>query len=48
MKKEYAQTADDVVWRRSKLGLRMTAAQIADLDEWITGNQSGPRSAAAE
>jgi len=24
-----------VVWRRSKLGLRMTAEQIAALDAWM-------------
>ena len=29
---EWAMTADDIVWRRSKLGLRLTAAQIAALD----------------
>jgi len=29
---EWAQTAADVVWRRSKLGLRMTAAEIARVD----------------
>ncbi len=32
---EYARTAEDVVWRRSKLGLRMTADQIEALDEWM-------------
>jgi glycerol-3-phosphate dehydrogenase len=32
---EYARAAEDVVWRRSKLGLRMTAAQIAALDVWM-------------
>jgi glycerol-3-phosphate dehydrogenase len=47
IEKEFAQDADDIVWRRSKLGLRMTAAQIARLDEWITDNQSGTLSAAA-
>jgi len=31
--KEYARSAADIVWRRSKLGLRMTTAQIARLDE---------------
>ncbi|MGB5558936.1 MAG: glycerol-3-phosphate dehydrogenase [Paracoccaceae bacterium] len=35
MDREYARTAEDVVWRRSKLGLRMTAAEIADLDDWM-------------
>ena len=30
---EWARTADDVVWRRSKLGLRLTPQQIASIDE---------------
>jgi glycerol-3-phosphate dehydrogenase len=32
---EWARTAEDVVWRRSKLGLRLSAAEIAALDEWM-------------
>ncbi|MCH8491497.1 MAG: glycerol-3-phosphate dehydrogenase, partial [Oceanicaulis sp.] len=35
MAHEYARTADDVLWRRSKLGLRLTAEQVADLSGWI-------------
>ena len=35
MTREFAQRAEDVVWRRSKLGLRLTAEQIAALDEWM-------------
>ena len=35
MDREYARTAEDVVWRRSKLGLRMTQEQIAALDAWM-------------
>jgi glycerol-3-phosphate dehydrogenase len=35
MAREYAVTADDVVWRRSKLGLRMTKDQIAVLDAYM-------------
>ncbi|MDI3336846.1 glycerol-3-phosphate dehydrogenase [Defluviimonas aestuarii] len=35
MEKEYAKNAEDVVWRRTKLGLRMDAAQIAALDAWM-------------
>jgi glycerol-3-phosphate dehydrogenase len=30
---EWARTAEDVVWRRTKLGLRMSAEQIAAVDE---------------
>ncbi len=35
MREEWARTAEDVVWRRSKLGLRMSAAQIAALDAFM-------------
>lgn len=38
MTREYARTAEDVVWRRNKLGLRLTAAQIAALDVWMQAN----------
>ncbi len=33
--REFARTAEDIVWRRSKLGLRMTAEQIAAVDAHI-------------
>lgn len=32
---EYARTAEDVVWRRNKLGLRLSAAEIEKLDTWM-------------
>jgi len=32
---EWARSADDVVWRRSKLGLCLTPAEIAALDAWM-------------
>jgi len=35
MANEWAQTADDVLWRRSKLGLRFTQAQTAALDRFM-------------
>ncbi len=35
MTKEWAQTADDVLWRRSKLGLRFSDAQRATLDRFM-------------
>ena len=35
MSKEWAVTADDVLWRRSKLGLRFSAAQRATLDRFM-------------
>lgn len=37
---EFARTAEDIVWRRNKLGLRMTAEQIATLDNWISTHRS--------
>mgnify|MGYP001144861327 FL=1 len=41
MAHEFAQTAEDVVWRRSKLGLRLTKQQVTELDEWM-GAQRKP------
>ncbi|WP_417726360.1 glycerol-3-phosphate dehydrogenase [Roseovarius sp.] len=35
MDHEYARVAADVVWRRTRLGLKMTEAQIAALDNWM-------------
>ena len=35
MEKEYACTAQDVVWRRSRLGLRMSKAEVAELEIWM-------------
>ena len=32
---EWAQSAEDVLWRRSKLGLRLDAAQVARLQAWM-------------
>ena len=40
MAQEWAVSAEDIVWRRSKLGLRMTAAEIAALDEWLTAHHA--------
>jgi glycerol-3-phosphate dehydrogenase len=36
---EWARTADDIVWRRSKLGLRLTPQEITALDLWIAAQQ---------
>ena len=35
MTNEWAMTAEDIVWRRSKLGLRLSDDEIAALDDWI-------------
>ena len=32
---EWAETADDILWRRSKLGLSTTAEEAAALDQWL-------------
>ncbi|SLN32983.1 glycerol-3-phosphate dehydrogenase [Pseudooctadecabacter jejudonensis] len=37
MDKEYARRAEDVVWRRNKLGLRLSKDEIATLDAWMIG-----------
>ena len=34
---EFARTADDILWRRSKLGLSLTAAQQAALRDFVEG-----------
>ena len=36
VEKEFAKTAEDIVWRRSKLGLRLTTQEIEVLDVWLT------------
>jgi glycerol-3-phosphate dehydrogenase len=35
MQREWARTAEDVLWRRSKLGLRLTDAEAQRLDAWM-------------
>jgi glycerol-3-phosphate dehydrogenase len=45
MRHEFAQTADDVLWRRSKLGLRVGAEAEAALTRFM---ESGGGRAAAE
>jgi glycerol-3-phosphate dehydrogenase len=48
MAEEWADTAEDIVWRRSKLGLRLSGAEIAALDDWIAVNRALPDYAARE
>jgi glycerol-3-phosphate dehydrogenase len=40
MAHEFAKAAADIVWRRTKLGLRMGSAQIAALDEYMARTAS--------
>ena len=35
MEHEFATRAEDVVWRRTKLGLRLTLTQIAAIDDYM-------------
>jgi len=35
MRHEWARRADDVLWRRTKLGLRLTADEARALDDWM-------------
>lgn len=35
VEREFAHTAEDIIWRRSKLGLRMTSEEISALDSWM-------------
>ena len=44
MEKEYARTAEDVVWRRSRSGLRMTQAEIGELETWMKGTRTSDAS----
>ncbi len=46
MDQEWAERAEDVLWRRSKLGLRLTPAQAAAIDDFM--RRQVPRLAAAE
>ena len=48
MANEWAVSADDVVWRRSKLGLRMSADQIERLDRFMADAASRAIVPAAE
>lgn len=48
MDREFACTAEDIVWRRSKLGLRMSAGEISNLDNWMQHRRASGETAAAE
>jgi glycerol-3-phosphate dehydrogenase len=39
MATEWALSAEDIVWRRSKLGLLLSTAEIAAIDEWIAAHR---------
>lgn len=46
MDHEYARTAEDVLWRRGKLGLRLTQDQVTALDDYMTQRRAHGAAAA--
>ena len=48
MQKGFARVAEDVVWRRTKLGLRLSPEQIATLDAWMKAQGVKRQISAAE
>jgi len=47
VRREWARTAEDVAWRRSKLGLRLSEAEIARLDAWLAAQRQGQSAVAS-
>ncbi|MFN3613444.1 MAG: glycerol-3-phosphate dehydrogenase, partial [Rubrimonas sp.] len=45
MDNEWARTAADVLWRRSKIGLRLSAEQASRLDAWMAERRAQARAA---
>jgi glycerol-3-phosphate dehydrogenase len=48
MTREWARNADDVLWRRSKLGLRLSKAERDALDGWMRDQAGGGVAAASQ
>jgi glycerol-3-phosphate dehydrogenase len=48
MASEWAMTAEDIVWRRSKLGLRLSVDEVAAIDAWIAAQRVKPGSPVLE
>ena len=46
MRHEWAETAEDVLWRRSKLGLRLDTAAVCRLEMWMRARRPAGRGAA--
>ena len=46
MDQEWALTADDVLWRRTKLGLRLEGREVAILDDFMRNTARETRRAA--
>ncbi len=45
---EFVRSAADIVWRRTKSGLRMRAEEIAALDAWVATRLTSPARSAAD
>jgi glycerol-3-phosphate dehydrogenase len=39
---EFAKSADDIIWRRTKLGLKLTPKEVKALADWIVRNPPSP------
>ena len=46
MTHEYARNAEDVIWRRNKLGLRLSQEQVRALDDWMAQRRHSTPAAA--
>jgi glycerol-3-phosphate dehydrogenase len=44
LREEFARTAEDILWRRTKLGLHLHGADVGRLNEWLAG-QGAPATA---
>ena len=47
IRNEWAVSADDILWRRTKLGLHMSEAERARLSEWLIAREAAAASSAA-
>ncbi len=47
MRTEWARTAEDVLWRRSKLGLRVSGGESEQLDGWMCAGTASVNTAEA-
>ena len=42
-REEFARTPEDILWRRSKLGLHLPGADLAPLESWLTAHAPRPQ-----
>jgi glycerol-3-phosphate dehydrogenase len=47
VRREWAMTADDILWRRTKLGLRLTDGETGHLKKWLEDNRTAVTGSAA-